>query len=229
MTTALREQSYVDAAASTLAPPGTGRLSVARRLPRPDDPGDDPGQQPGAWGEKSQYWPLDHAEWHGWTPTDLIFPFFLFIVGTSMAYSLRKYRHGTEISPAVYWRIIRRTALLIFLGWMPTLLLKTIAHFQRRNVRPEQPPHLRRARAHRDRLLLHVAHRAPRSRARPSRTRDRHPARLLGHAGLVLPTITTTGRICPAKETSSVVVDRALIGPTSTCITATRLPTPKGC
>ena len=44
---------------------------------------------PGKWGD--QYWPLAHAEWHGWTPTDLIFPFFLFIVGTSLAYSLRKY------------------------------------------------------------------------------------------------------------------------------------------
>src|SRR5262245_43308115 len=51
---------------------------------------------PGAWGAKSQYWPLDHAEWHGWTPTDLIFPFFLFIVGTSLAYSLRKYRSGAQ-------------------------------------------------------------------------------------------------------------------------------------
>src|SRR3954447_6429260 len=80
-------------------------------------------------GGEPVYWPLDHAEWHGWTPTDLIFPFFLFIVGTSLAYSLRKYRHGTEISPAVYWRIIRRTGLLIFLGWMPTLLLKSIAAF----------------------------------------------------------------------------------------------------
>ncbi|HEX3600894.1 MAG TPA: DUF5009 domain-containing protein [Lacipirellulaceae bacterium] len=85
---------------------------------------------PGEWGEKHQYWPLDHAPWHGWTPTDLIFPFFLFIVGTSLSYSLRKFRNGAEISPAVYWRIIRRTALLIFLGWMPSLLLKTIHAFE---------------------------------------------------------------------------------------------------
>src|SRR3954452_6746228 len=33
------------------------------------------------------YWPLEHATWHGWTPTDLIFPFFLFIVGVSMVLS----------------------------------------------------------------------------------------------------------------------------------------------
>jgi predicted acyltransferase len=80
-------------------------------------------------GGEPVYWPLEHAEWHGWTPTDLIFPFFLFIVGTSLAYSLRKYRDGAEIQPAVYWRILRRTALLIFLGWMPSLLLKTIGTF----------------------------------------------------------------------------------------------------
>lgn len=81
---------------------------------------------PGEWGAEFQYWPVEHAEWHGWTPTDLIFPFFLFIVGTSLSYSLRKYRNGARVSPMVYWRIFRRTALLIFLGWMPSLLLKTI-------------------------------------------------------------------------------------------------------
>ncbi|QEG36821.1 acyltransferase family protein [Bythopirellula goksoeyrii] len=69
---------------------------------------------PGDWGHL--YWPLGHADWHGWTPTDLVFPFFLFIVGTAMAYSLRKYRTGTTISPAVYWRIARRSAVLILLG-----------------------------------------------------------------------------------------------------------------
>ncbi|TWU27453.1 acyltransferase family protein [Bythopirellula polymerisocia] len=69
---------------------------------------------PGDWGHL--YWPLGHADWHGWTPTDLVFPFFLFIVGTALAYSLRKYRTGTEISSAVYWRILRRTAVLILLG-----------------------------------------------------------------------------------------------------------------
>ena len=41
---------------------------------------------PGSWSHV--YAPLRHAEWHGWTPTDLIFPFFLFIVGVSMAMSL---------------------------------------------------------------------------------------------------------------------------------------------
>lgn len=42
---------------------------------------------PGSW--SAIYWPLAHAEWHGWTPTDLIFPFFLFIVGVSLNFSQR--------------------------------------------------------------------------------------------------------------------------------------------
>ncbi|MBK7710338.1 MAG: DUF1624 domain-containing protein [Bacteroidales bacterium] len=42
---------------------------------------------PGSW--KYVYAPLRHAEWHGCTPTDLVFPFFLFIVGVSTYYSLK--------------------------------------------------------------------------------------------------------------------------------------------
>ncbi len=38
--------------------------------------------------EPSSYWPLKHAEWNGWTPTDLIFPFFLFMVGVAMTFSV---------------------------------------------------------------------------------------------------------------------------------------------
>jgi predicted acyltransferase len=77
---------------------------------------------PGKWGV--QYWPLVHAPWHGWTPTDLVFPFFLFIVGTSLAYSLRKYRDGRRIEAGVYWRITRRTLVLIFLGLLPGILAR---------------------------------------------------------------------------------------------------------
>jgi predicted acyltransferase len=66
--------------------------------------------------EGDQYWPLQHAVWNNPTPTDLIFPTFLFIVGTSLAYSLRKYRAGATIKPSVYSRIAIRTAVLIGLG-----------------------------------------------------------------------------------------------------------------
>ena len=71
---------------------------------------------PGSWDADKIYWPLEHAAWFGWTPTDLVFPFFVFIVGTALAFSLRKYREGAQVSPAVYWRIARRTTVLILLG-----------------------------------------------------------------------------------------------------------------
>ena len=49
---------------------------------------------PGTW--SAIYPPLEHAAWNGWTPTDLIFPFFLFIVGITTELSLRarRARHG---------------------------------------------------------------------------------------------------------------------------------------
>jgi predicted acyltransferase len=60
---------------------------------------------PGDWG--SVYGPLLHAEWHGWTPTDLIFPFFLFIVGVSITLSRKSASWST---------ICRRTAIIFALG-----------------------------------------------------------------------------------------------------------------
>jgi Uncharacterized conserved protein len=65
---------------------------------------------PGSW--SAIYRPLAHAEWHGCTPTDLIFPFFLFIVGTAMAFSLGKHGRGSH----VWWRIGRRVLVLFALG-----------------------------------------------------------------------------------------------------------------
>ncbi|HEX6625412.1 MAG TPA: heparan-alpha-glucosaminide N-acetyltransferase domain-containing protein, partial [Pyrinomonadaceae bacterium] len=43
---------------------------------------------PGTWG--AIYDPLEHAAWHGWTPTDFVFPFFLFIVGVSITLALSR-------------------------------------------------------------------------------------------------------------------------------------------
>ena len=60
---------------------------------------------PGDWG--TVYWPLLHAEWNGWTPTDLIFPFFLFIVGVSITLSQKSASWGS---------IVRRAALILALG-----------------------------------------------------------------------------------------------------------------
>lgn len=58
---------------------------------------------PGSW--SAVWWPLDHAEWHGWTPTDLIFPFFLFIVGIT-----------TELSRKEPKGILRRGLLIVGCG-----------------------------------------------------------------------------------------------------------------
>jgi predicted acyltransferase len=66
------------------------------------------------------YPPLLHADWNGCTPTDLVFPFFLFIVGVAMAFSLSKYTDSAVVSPlakgGIYWQIVRRSAILFALG-----------------------------------------------------------------------------------------------------------------
>ena len=63
---------------------------------------------PGSWGYI--YAPLGHAEWIGLTPTDLVFPFFMFIMGISTYMSLRKF--DFRLSGAVAWKIIRRTIVI---------------------------------------------------------------------------------------------------------------------
>jgi predicted acyltransferase len=74
---------------------------------------------PGTW--SAIHPPLKHAEWHGWTPTDFIFPFFVFIVGISITLALGKRveiareNHG-NITGDVYWKIFRRSALIFLLG-----------------------------------------------------------------------------------------------------------------
>src|SRR5205085_10744986 len=74
---------------------------------------------PGSWSHI--YPPLDHAEWHGLTPTDLVFPFFLFAVGNALAFVLPKLE---EAGDAVFWKKILKRSLLIyaiglFLTWYP--------------------------------------------------------------------------------------------------------------
>src|SRR5947207_14582854 len=65
---------------------------------------------PGTW--SSIYWPLEHAEWHGWTPTDLVFPFFLFIVGISVTLAFgRRVEEGT-VKRDLYPKVIKRTAII---------------------------------------------------------------------------------------------------------------------
>lgn len=69
---------------------------------------------PGSWSHI--YAPLEHAEWNGWTPTDLIFPFFLFIVGVSMTLSFAS-RAGRGVTRgALAWHVLRRSALIFAIG-----------------------------------------------------------------------------------------------------------------
>lgn len=74
---------------------------------------------PGSW--SNIYPPLEHAQWHGVTPTDLVFPFFLFAVGNALAFVMPKF----ETQPSmIFWKkIIKRTLLIfgigLFLNWMP--------------------------------------------------------------------------------------------------------------
>ena len=67
---------------------------------------------PGSWG--SIYKPLGHASWHGLTPTDLVFPFFMFIMGVSTFMSLRKYNF--KPSKESVWKIVKRTIIIFLIG-----------------------------------------------------------------------------------------------------------------
>jgi predicted acyltransferase len=70
--------------------------------------------QPGDWG--AIYPPLAHAPWHGWTPTDLIFPFFLFIVGVTTHLSIEARRSRGEDERAIVMQIARRATLIVLCG-----------------------------------------------------------------------------------------------------------------
>jgi predicted acyltransferase len=89
-------------------------------------------------GTSPVYWPLEHAEWNGLTPTDWIFPFFLFIVGVSIAISLGKYAgvtvtgenpsgsDGVNNSRSIYTKIITRAVSIYLCG----LAISVIPFFQ---------------------------------------------------------------------------------------------------
>jgi predicted acyltransferase len=74
---------------------------------------------PGSW--SNTFSPLAHASWHGCTPTDLVFPFFLFAVGNAMSFVMPKLQQGNSSD---FWKkVIKRTALIfligLFLNWSP--------------------------------------------------------------------------------------------------------------
>lgn len=79
---------------------------------------------PGSWGHI--YPALEHARWHGVTPTDLIFPFFLFIVGVAITLSLNKRKQRGDNLEKLLFQVARRGAMIIFIG----LLLASFPFFR---------------------------------------------------------------------------------------------------
>jgi predicted acyltransferase len=76
---------------------------------------------PGSWGHI--FPPLAHAAWNGWTPADLIFPFFLFIVGITTHLSLSARRARGDDDRAILRQILRRGTMIVVIGlllsWFP--------------------------------------------------------------------------------------------------------------
>jgi predicted acyltransferase len=69
---------------------------------------------PGTW--EHIYWPLEHASWHGWTPTDLVFPFFLFIVGVAIPLAFGRRVDSGRSTRDLYLKIIKRTLIIFAIG-----------------------------------------------------------------------------------------------------------------
>ena len=83
---------------------------------------------PGSW--SYVYSQLRHADWHGWTFTDLIFPFFLFIVGVAIVFSFSRRVELGYSKVKLFWKVVRRSLILfalgLFLNGFPTFDLSTI-------------------------------------------------------------------------------------------------------
>jgi predicted acyltransferase len=67
-------------------------------------------------GADTAFWPLNHAAWHGFTPTDLVFPSFLFAVGNAMSFAMKKYQQISNA--AVLSKIFKRTVLIFLIGYL---------------------------------------------------------------------------------------------------------------
>jgi predicted acyltransferase len=94
---------------------------------------------PGSWSHI--YAPLEHAPWHGLTPTDLVFPFFLFAVGNAMSFVMPRLEAGGN---AAFWKkIVKRSALIFFIGlflnWWPFVKWSDGELIFRQWVDPENP------------------------------------------------------------------------------------------
>ena len=106
-------QAPPDAASSRLMSLDLFRGATIALMILVNDPGDG----------RASYWSLRHADWNGWTPTDLVFPFFLFIVGVAMVFSftsrLQRGEARTHLFTHVLWRGAVLFALGVFLNGFP--------------------------------------------------------------------------------------------------------------
>ncbi len=80
---------------------------------------------PGTWAYI--YDPLEHAKWSGWTPTDFVYPFFLFAVGVAAWYSTQKM--GGKPTRALYLKIIRRGATIFLIGLGLNLFINSLSTY----------------------------------------------------------------------------------------------------
>jgi predicted acyltransferase len=84
---------------------------------------------PGNWSKV--YKPLLHAPWHGWTPTDFIFPFFLFIVGVAMSLSFNKRIDRGDSRSQLFAKVVKRTLIIFAIG----MFLALVPFFKFKDVR----------------------------------------------------------------------------------------------
>ena len=84
---------------------------------------------PGSW--EHIYWPLEHASWHGWTPTDLVFPFFLFIVGVAITLAFGSRVESGRSKRDLYMKVIKRSLIIFAIG----LFLNAFPYFSLSELR----------------------------------------------------------------------------------------------
>lgn len=84
---------------------------------------------PGTW--EHIYWPLQHATWHGWTPTDLVFPFFLFIVGVAITLAFGSRVESGGGKRDLYFKVIKRSLIIFAIG----LFLNAFPYFNLSELR----------------------------------------------------------------------------------------------
>lgn len=80
---------------------------------------------PGSWA--FIYDPLEHAKWQGWTPTDFVFPFFLFTVGVAAWFALKKYQN--KPTGELYTKIIRRGITIFLIGLGLNMFLNSLSSY----------------------------------------------------------------------------------------------------